>query len=61
LKIQNRGEVTKNYKDDKEAISKEDVTDILNECSDIRLKTYVMLLAATGMRVVEACIYLIKI
>jgi integrase len=38
----------------KEAISKEDVIDILNQCSDLRLKTYVMLLASTGMRAVEA-------
>ena len=38
----------------KEALSKEDIADILNTCSDIRLKTYVMLLAATGMRAVEA-------
>ena len=35
----------------KEALSKEDIIDILN---DIRLKTYVMLLAATGMRATEA-------
>src|SRR3954447_6798936 len=38
----------------KEALSKEDVADILNHCSDIKLKTYVMLLAATGMRASEA-------
>jgi integrase len=38
----------------KEALSKEDVIDILNTCSDIRLKTYLMLLASTGMRPVEA-------
>ena len=38
----------------KEALSKEDITDILNHCSDIKLKTYVMLLAATGMRATEA-------
>ncbi|MFL6331205.1 MAG: tyrosine-type recombinase/integrase, partial [Nitrososphaeraceae archaeon] len=38
----------------KEALSKEDVIDILNACSDIKLKTYVMLLAATGMRATEA-------
>jgi integrase len=30
------------------------VIDILNTCSDIRLKTYLMLLASTGMRPVEA-------
>jgi integrase len=38
----------------KEALSKEDIINILNNCSDIRSKTYVMLLAATGMRAVEA-------
>jgi integrase len=31
----------------KEALSKEDIIDILNTCYDIRLKTYVMLLAGT--------------
>jgi integrase len=44
----------------KEALSKEDITDILNACSDIRLKTYVMLLAATGFRAVEALSIRIK-
>lgn len=38
----------------KEALTKEDIIDILNACSDIRLKTYVMLLASTGMRATEA-------
>ena len=38
----------------KAAISKEEIVDILNACSDIRLRTYVMLLASTGMRAVEA-------
>ena len=38
----------------KEALSKEDVINILNACSDIRLKTYVMFLAAGGFRAVEA-------
>jgi integrase len=44
----------------KEALSKEDIVDVLNTCSDIRLKTYVMLLAATGMRAVEALSIRIK-
>jgi integrase len=44
----------------KEAISKEDVVDILNICDNIRLRTYVMLLAATGMRAVEALSIRIK-
>jgi integrase len=44
----------------KEALSKEDIIDILNACSDIKLKTYVILLAATGMRAVEALSIRIK-
>ena len=44
----------------KEALSKDDVIDILNACSDIRLKTYVMLLAAGGFRAVEALSVRIK-
>ena len=38
----------------KEALSKEDIVEILNVCDNIRLRTYVMLLAATGLRAVEA-------
>ena len=38
----------------KEALSKEDVTDILNICDNLRLRIYVMLLASTGMRAVDA-------
>jgi integrase len=44
----------------KEALSKEDIVNIVNTCSDIRLRTYVMLLAATGMRAVEALSIRIK-
>lgn len=39
---------------DKKALTKGDIVDILNACSNVRLKTYVMLLAATGMRASEA-------
>lgn len=39
---------------DKKALTKGDIADILNACSNVRLKTYVMLLAATGMRASEA-------
>ena len=38
----------------KEPIGKEEIREILLKCSDIKLKTYVMLLAATGMRATEA-------
>jgi integrase len=38
----------------KEALSKEDIIDILNACSDIRLKTFVTFLASTGCRAGEA-------
>jgi integrase len=44
----------------KEALSKEDIVDILNACSDIRLKTFVMFLAAGGFRAVEALSVRIK-
>ena len=43
----------KSVRKDKKALSKGDIIDILNACSNIRLKTYVMLLAATGMRAAE--------
>ena len=38
----------------KDALNKEDIINILNACSDIRLKTYIMLLAPGGFRAVEA-------
>ena len=38
----------------KEAIDNEDIIKVLNGCSDLRLKTYVMLLASTGLRATEA-------
>ena len=38
----------------KEPIGKEEIREILLKCSDIKLKTYVMLLSATGMRATEA-------
>jgi integrase len=44
----------------KEALSKEDIIDILNICDNIRLRTYVMLLSPTGMRAVEALSIRIK-
>lgn len=44
----------------KQALSKNDVINILNSCADIRLKTYVMLLAATGMRPTEGSSIRIK-
>ena len=44
----------------KEAIDKEDIIRILNGCSDLRLKTYVILLASTGLRATEALSIRIK-
>jgi integrase len=38
----------------KEALTKDDIRDIILACSEIRLKTYVMFLTSTGMRAVEA-------
>ena len=44
----------KDIKRTKEAIDKNDIVNILNSCSNIKLKTYVMLLASTGLRATEA-------
>lgn len=44
----------------KEAIDKEDIIKIFNGCSDLRLKTYLMLLASTGLRATEALSIRIK-
>ena len=44
----------KSNKEKQEALTKDDIRDIILACSDIRLKTYVMFLASTGMRAVEA-------
>ena len=52
--------IPKVVRQSKEALSKEDVAEILNACSDIKLKTYVMFLAATGMRASEALSVRIK-
>jgi integrase len=52
--------IPKAVRKSREALSKEDVIDILNACSEIRLKTYVMLLASTGFRAVEALSIRIK-
>lgn len=41
-------------KQEKEALSRQDVQTILNACHTIRLKTYVLFLASTGCRAVEA-------
>jgi integrase len=50
----------KNIRRIREALDKNDITNILNSCSDIKLKTYVMLLASTGLRAVEALSIRIK-
>jgi integrase len=52
--------IPKVVRQSKEALSKEDVAHMLNACSDIKLKTYVMFLAATGLRATEALSVRIK-
>jgi integrase len=50
----------KTIRKNKEALSKEDIIEILNAGSDILLKTYVMFLAVGGFRAVEALSIRIK-
>ncbi len=47
--------IPKGVKRNKEALSKEDVVKILETCSNMKLKTFVLFLAATGARASEAC------
>src|SRR5438093_6044459 len=44
----------KRQKPDKQGLSKHDVRNIILACKDTRLQSYVLLLAATGMRATEA-------
>ena len=46
----------KTIRKNKEALSKEDIVEILNAASDIRTKSYVLLLVAIGMRAGESFI-----
>jgi integrase len=54
IKVRLPKSVSKHESMNKHAFSKAQIIEILNACSDIRLKTYLMLLAATGMRASEA-------
>jgi hypothetical protein len=53
--------LSKTVKRNEEAISKENITDIPNKCSDSRLKTQVMLLAVTRCVLSKHCIVVLKI
>lgn len=44
----------KTVRKEKEPLDKNDVREILNLCSDIRMKTFIMFLASAGTRAVEA-------
>ena len=53
-KFSHKVRLPKSVRKQKEPLTKEDIVTILNACSNMRLKTYVLLLAATGMRATEA-------
>ena len=42
------------YHEDEEAIDSTDIKEILNHCSNRRLKAYLLMLASGGMRAIEA-------
>ena len=52
-KLKLKVKLPKIIRKNREALNKEDIIEILNACSDIRLKTYVMLVASTGLRATE--------
>lgn len=53
-KLKMRVRIPRVVRQSKEALSKDDIVNIINGCSNIKLKTYVMFLAATGCRATEA-------
>ena len=42
-------------REDEEAIDQVDIRRILNQCHNLRLKTYLMVLSSSGVRPIEAC------
>ena len=54
IKLKTKLKLPRAIRRQKEAIDKHDVRTILLACEDIRVKTYLMLLAGTGMRAREA-------
>lgn len=53
-KFKNKVKLPKSIRREKQPIDKNDVRRILHACDDIRVKTYLLLLASTGMRAKEA-------
>jgi integrase len=53
-KFRLRVKIPKNIIKKKDALSKTDIIDIINSCSDVRLRTYVLLHATTGMKATES-------
>lgn len=53
-KFKNRVKLPRAVRKFKEALTKEDIIKIINGSTNIKLKTYVMVLAATGFRATEA-------
>jgi integrase len=53
-KFKNRVTLPTVYREDEEAVDANDIRNMLNVCSNRRLKTYLLVLASGGMRAVEA-------
>jgi integrase len=54
-KFKRRVTLPKILRDDERAIDQDDIRTILNQCRSYRLKTYLLVLASSGARAIEAC------
>ena len=54
-KYKHRVKLPREYKEDEQPIDAEDIRDLLQKCTNRRLKTFILVLASSGLRAGEAC------
>ena len=54
-KFKRRVTMPKNVQEEEQALDQDDIRNILLKCNNRRLKTYILVLASSGVRVMEAC------
>jgi integrase len=54
-KFKHRVTIPKCVQEEEQALDQDDIRKILNVCNNRRLKTYILVLASSGLRAIEAC------
>ena len=54
-KFRRRVKLAKNYREDEQPLDAKDIRNILLKCTNRRLKAFILVLATSGVRVMEAC------